>query len=65
MDDLVGGLKTNDEIKALKKKDSNYKNEVVIYDKAQEEHTMIVVSVFNNSKQYAPKFITNRYVSDK
>ena len=64
LDDLVGGLKTNDEIKALKKKDSNYKNEVVIYDKAQEEPTMLVVSVFSNNKQYAPKFSTNRYVSD-
>lgn len=64
LDDLVGGLKTNDEIKTLKKKDSNYKNEVVIYDKAQEEPTMLVVSVFSNNKQYAPKFSTNRYVSD-
>ena len=64
LDDLVGGLKTNDEIKALKKKDGNYKNEVVIYDKAQEEPTMLVVSVFSNNKQYAPKFSTNRYVSD-
>ena len=36
LDELVGGLKTNDEIKALKKKDSKYKNEVIIYDKAQE-----------------------------
>ena len=64
LDDLVGGLKTNDEIKALKKKDSNYKNEVVIYDKAQEEPTMLVVSVFSNDKRYAPKFSTNRYVSE-
>lgn len=64
LDDLVGGLKTNDEIKALKKKDSNYKNEVVIYDKAQEEPTMFVVSVFSNDKKYAPKFSTNRYVSE-
>ena len=64
LDDLVGGLKTNDEIKALKKKDSNYKNEVVIYDKAQEEPTMLVVSVFSNDKRYAPKFSTNRYVSN-
>lgn len=64
LDDLVGGLKTNDEIKALKKKDSNYKNEVVIYDKASEEPTMLVVSVFSNNKQYAPKFSTNRYVSN-
>ena len=64
LDDLVGGLKTNDEIKALKKKDSNYKNEVVIYDKAQEEPTMFVVSVFSNDKRYAPKFSTNRYVSN-
>ena len=64
LDDLVGGLKTNDEIKALKKKDSNYKNEVIIYDKAQEEPTMFVVSVFSNDKKYAPKFSTNRYVSD-
>ena len=64
LDDLVGGLKTNDEIKALKKKDSNYKNEVVIYDKASEEPNMFVVSVFSNNKQYAPKFSTNRYVSE-
>ena len=64
LDDLVGGLKTNDEIKALKKKDSNYKNEVVIYDKAQEEPNMFVVSVFSNDKKYAPKFSTNRYVSE-
>lgn len=64
LDDLVGGLKTNDEIKASKKKDSNYKNEVVIYDKAQEEPTMFVVSVFSNDKKYAPKFSTNRYVSE-
>ena len=64
LDDLVGGLKTNDEIKALKKKDSNYKNEVIIYDKAQEEPTMLVVSVFSNDKRYAPKFSTNRYVSN-
>lgn len=64
LDDLVGGLKTNDEIKALKKKDSNYKNEVVIYDKTSEEPTMFVVSVFSNDKKYAPKFSTNRYVSD-
>ena len=64
LDDLVGGLKTNDEIKALKKKDGNYKNEVVIYDKAQEEPTMLVVSVFSNDKRYAPKFSTNRYVSN-
>lgn len=64
LNDLVGGLKTNDEIKALKKKDSNYKNEVVIYDKASEEPTMFVVSVFSNNKQYAPKFSTNRYVSN-
>lgn len=64
LDELVGGLKTNDDIKALKKKDSNYKNEVVIYDKAQTEPTMLVVSVFNNNKQYAPKFSTNRYVSE-
>ena len=64
LDDLVGGLKTNDEIKALKKKDSNYKNEVIIYDKTSEEPTMFVVSVFSNDKRYAPKFSTNRYVSD-
>ena len=64
LDNLVGGLKTNDEIKALKKKDSNYKNEVVIYDKASEEPNMFVVSVFSNNKQYAPKFSTNRYVSN-
>lgn len=64
LDELVGGLKTNDEIKALKKKDSNYKNEVVIYDKAQEEPTMFVVSVFSNDKKYAPRFSTNRYVSN-
>ena len=64
LDDLVGGLKTNDEIKALKKKDSNYKNEVIIYDKAEEEPTMLVVSVFSNDKKYAPKFSTNRYVSE-
>ena len=61
---IVGGLKTTEDIKALKKKDSNYKNEVVIYDKAQEEPTMLAVSVFSNNKQYAPKFSTNRYVSD-
>ena len=64
LDDLVGGLKTNDEIKALKKKDSNYKNEVVVYDKTSEEPTMLVVSVFSNDKRYAPKFSTNRYVSN-
>ena len=64
LDDLVGGLKTNDEIKALKKKDSKYKNEVVIYDKSSDEPTMLVVSVFSNNKQYAPKFSTNRYVSE-
>lgn len=64
LDELVGGLKTNDDIKALKKKDSSYKNEVVIYDKSQDEPTMLVVSVFSNNKQYAPKFSTNRYVSE-
>ena len=40
LDELVGGLKTNDEIKALKKKDSKYKNEVIIYDKAQEPNKL-------------------------
>ena len=63
LEEILGGIKTNEEIKALKKKDPNYKNKVVIYDKSDNEPKKYYCSVWNSNKQYAPKFNVNRYVS--
>ena len=63
LDELIGGIKTSEEIKAIKKKDSSYKNEVIIYDKSSKEPVKMYCSVWNSNKEFAPKFSTNRYVS--
>ena len=63
LDELIGGIKTSEEIKAIKKKDSSYKNEVIIYDKSSKEPIKMYCSVWNSNKEFAPKFSTNRYVS--
>ena len=63
LEELIGGIKTSEEIKAIKKKDSSYKNEVIIYDKSSKEPIKMYCSVWNSNKEFAPKFSTNRYVS--
>jgi hypothetical protein len=63
LDKLVGGIKTNEEIKEITKKNPSYKNEVIIYDKKDEEPTELYVSVWGKAP-FNPHFSENRYVSN-